>query len=507
MADEVLYQVETELVTVPEGRIRQNFDMKKLRRLAESIQKRRQDTPGICRHEGEKVILVAGERRLRACELVDVPFTYRLEEDNDELKILEIEAEENTHRENLSWQEEVDAVTRLQEIKQKIHGEPRIGAGGGWGITKTADVAGVSPSTVSSYVEIKELMHLDEVRNAPTITDARKVIKKLKESFERSLKFQEAKKIQGEIGPVFEPGMSEVEVENAEEIYEIKQRVEHYASKVNHGTMEEVLPTLGQKFQLVLFDPPWAVDYTEVKEDNPEQYTYEDSVEKIQKKVKGWIELLYEYMAEDSHLYMFFGIVNYDLVYNLLEGAGFETNRMPIMWHKQGGGRTRNPDKWPGRCYEPIAFARKGNKILIEKGAPDIIPTKAPTPRMKKSHPSVKHPEVYYRILLRSAEPGDWILDPMCGSGMAGVACDFTEKYRKLNWIEIEEKREFYHLAIENAIQGYQHIVYGEEQMEPDRVDIFKTVKVGGEDWKRLWKEASGDKRKMMMAWKEEKER
>jgi len=504
---ELLYEIAVDKIIVPVGRTRQVFDQKKLRDLAESISNRKQDTPGICRHNKEGIpILVAGERRLRACELADVPFLYRLETSEDMLTILEIEVEENTQREDLTWQEEVDAVTRLQEVKQTIHGEPRIGAGGGWGITKTADFVGKAPSTISNYLEIQDFMHLEEVRNAPTITEARKVIKKFKETFERNIKFNEAKKLEGGESPIISPDMDEGEVTHVQEMYEIKQRMEHYSSRIHHGTMEEVLPTLGQKFELVIFDPPWGVDFTEVKKENPEQFTYEDSVEETQRKMGSWLSLLYEHMAENSHLYMFFGITNYDLVYNMLEKTGFQTNRIPLIWYKQGAGVTRNPDIWPGRCYEPIAFARKGSKIFIEKGAADVIPTKIPTPKMKKSHPSAKHPEVFYRILLRSAEPGDHILDPMCGSGMMGVAADFTEKYRKLDWAEIEKDKNFYHLAIENAIQGYQHIVYGEQQGEPERLDIFKSVKVGGEDWKRLWKEADSPLRERMMAWKEEQD-
>ena len=254
-------------------------------------------------------------------------------------------------------------------------------------------------------------------------------------------------------------------------------------------------------------------------------------------------------MAENSHLYMFFGIVNYEFVYTSLEAAGFTTNRMPIIWYKQGAHRTRTPDVWPGRSYEPIAYARKGSKILIRKGAPDVAITPAPTPTMKKSHPSAKHPDVYIDLIKRSCIPGDKILDPMCGSGMLGVAAETLRNTHQLDWKMIEEKETFADLALTNVVMGYHHIVnvditVPEEPLLPYYIcygcyhsgmsttllidkksgkqrlcpkcqsgvflkseslsEDFKTLEPGSDEWKAYW-ELYPEKQNDMLIWKKEK--
>ena len=170
---------------------------------------------------------------------------------------------------------------------------------------------------------------------------------------------------------------------------------------------------------------------------------------------------------------MFFGMSNYTYVYNTLEQAGFTTNRLPIIWYKQGVHRTRNPDIWPGRSYEPIAYARKGKKPLSRLGAPDLIITPGAAPSLKQNHPSGKHPNVYLELLQRSAAPGDRCLDPMAGSGMLGVAADALQVTHELDWDEIELEKNFYNLAIDNASRGfYELIKEGEERRHAESSSI-----------------------------------
>ena len=452
---EQLYFVSPESVITPKERVRKEFDPKELRSLAESIQKRKQDTPGICFHNEEgKPVLVAGERRLRACIMVDCLFTYRLETSADPLEILEIEVEENIHRVNLTWVEKADAIAKLQEVKQAIHGAASQGKSG-WGERQTAAAAGQSLGKTHEEIELSAFAGaLPEVRSATSRSEAKKIIKRVKEDLKRSKALEAAREKADSSG------------ENIN-ISEIEKQMIFYEKKIHCGKMEVILPKLKQIYDLVIFDPPWGVDYDEVKEKNPNQEEYSDNLEFVQKNLPRWLTTIYDHMAENSHLYLFFGIVNYDFIYNELEKAGFETNRMPLIWYKQGAHRTRNPDVWPGRSYEPIAFARKGKKALAKLGAPDVIITPAPTPSLKKIHPSAKHPLVYLELLQRSASPGNHCLDPMCGSGMLGPAAEVLRTTHQLEWTEIDKNKRYCDLAVDNAVKGF-HSIWQAKEEEPN---------------------------------------
>ena len=93
-------------IVVPTDRHRKVFDAKKLRNLALSFQKRGQKQAAICRREGDKVVLVAGERRLRACEMLGIDLQFTLDEvgEDNTYEIKKIEFEEHKMREK-QWKE------------------------------------------------------------------------------------------------------------------------------------------------------------------------------------------------------------------------------------------------------------------------------------------------------------------------------------------------------------------------------------------------------------------
>ena len=451
---ENIYFIAPESVIVPKERIRKEFDPKDLRALAESIQKRKQDTPGICYLNEEKIpVLIAGERRLRACIMAERLFAYRLETSADPLEILEIEVEENIYRVNLTWVEKADAISKLHDVKQAIHGINKQGKTA-WGERETAEVAGQSLGKTHEEIELSAFAGaLPEVRSARTRTEAKKIVKRVKEDLKRSKALEAAREKADSSGTDIS-------------ISEIEKQMIFYEKKIHEGKMEAILPKLKQTYDLVIFDPPWGVGYDKIKEENSNQENYEDNLEFVQKSLPGWLTTIYKYMAENSHLYLFFGIVNHEFIYNELEKVGFETNRIPIIWHKQGAGRTRNPEIWPGRSYEPIAYARKGKKALVKLGASDVIITPAPTSTIKKIHPSAKHPLIYLELLQRSASPGNHCLDPMCGSGMLGPAAEVLRTTHQLEWTEIEINERYCELAVDNAVKGFYQI-WQEKEEEP----------------------------------------
>ena len=459
--EQLVYETKPENVEVLPNRQRQKFDQKKMAILIDSIKELGQKTPGLCRTVEDNLVLVFGERRLRACKALGVPFKYILEEETDPYVLARIEFSENVARDDLTFQEEALAIAKFHEISQDHFGISKVGAsGGGHGIKDTAEVAGISATKVAEELEIAQFLELPEVANAKNRTEARKTIKRLKEDYMNAVALEKARSLNKVPEGVTKPvEASDISAEALAEAH-LKEKVAFYDPFILNGLMENRLEEFKDGwFDVVCFDPPWGVDYDKVKLENAAQDTYKDDKSIVFEKLPGWLKLIYSKMADNSHLYMFFGMVHHEFVYEQLEKAGFVVNRIPIIWYKQGSHRTRNPDVWPGRSYEPIAFARKGSKNLLKKGAPDMSITPAPWPSLKKSHPSAKHPEIYRDLLVRSCAPGDNVLDPMCGSGMLGVAAETMRTTHQLRWIEIEEKKNFAELALVNVIKGYSALV------------------------------------------------
>lgn len=458
-----IYRLSPEEIVVLPGRVRKEFSKKDLEELAQSIKENGQIQPGVCHREDGKFILDAGERRLRACEIAGVPYEFTLKEETSPLRLLKLELEENLRRVNLSFIEEAEGIEKLHRLLQEEAKEEQGVVNPSHGIRETAAFLGKSAGSVAENLELAQFLNVKEVKEAKNKTEAKKVIKKMKEMYDRAMALKEAQ--QRELSEK-EKIAEETGEEPPSDALQLKQSILYYKKHAHFGSLEDVVPSLEGLFDVVLFDPPWGVGFDQVKLENAGSESYEDSPENFLENIEKWLRILWDKMSPDSHLYMFFGIAKHELVYTMLERVGFSTNRIPIIWYKRGAHRTRNPDQWPGRSYEPIAFARKGKKILVKKGAEDLIATPPMFGSVRKVHPSAKHPAVYLELLQRSCLPGDRVLDPMSGSGAAGLAADALTKAYKLDWHLVERKKIFYDLGLTNLLKGYS--VVANEESEPE---------------------------------------
>lgn len=519
MAEETIYEADPKQIQV-NIQPRKNFSPKAARELEDSIERVGQIQPGVCKYDGSNSLqLVAGERRLRACKALGLPFKYYLKEDiRDAEMLLEIQLEENLRREDLTWQEEAQAKADLHELRQRQHGETRTGRRGGWGLKKTADELGESVGAITEDIELSKFAEaFPEVADAKTKAEAKKIIKRIKADFTRAETLEKATaEAQSKIGGTFTPGHSGQEdlsdsersregmesstVVGSPSLSAFEAQLLEFDKRCILGTLEDCLPDFeDESIDIVLFDPPWGVNYDKVMRCDGGKQKYCDDAEKFREDFPQWLRLIYRKMAANSHLYLFFGITWHQFVYDTLEDIGFSTNRMPLIWHKRGSHVTRNPTIWPGRSYEPIAYARKGSKDIQRPGAPDVISTSRPTPKLKENHPSAKHPDVYIELLERSGYPGNKVLDPMGGSGMAAVAAEHLKERYQFDWHIIEKEENFRSTAIYNLNKGYQRIVLDKDPVLPSD---FRSLKPGTEKWIQYWK-AHPDQQDDMVAWQE----
>jgi ParB/RepB/Spo0J family partition protein len=481
----MIHQIEPSKIGV-DNRLRKNFDRKKMAELVESIRKHGQLQPGVCTIEDGKPNLLIGERRLRACGALGIPFTYTLREDVvDPFTLKEMELTENLEREDLTFQEVCYAREELHRLWSEKHAsDPE--ARGSYSLRDSADALGISKSILAEDVKLATWMReIPEVAEAKNKTEAKKIMQRLTDVVARKETLKNALEKSRQVSKVVkDESLKPREEGNGQPA---DAMLAEYDRRVLHGSYPAASERFTEgSFDLVFFDPPWGVDFDTVSEDRGSAKSFDDSMDSFFGEFPKWIERIYELMSEHSHLYLVFGIVHHKFVYDELERVGFKTNRIPIIWHKKGAHRTRNPKIWPGRSYEPIAYARKGSKKLVLAGKPDWIETPMPNKKMKLSHPTAKHPDLLIELLERSCSPGDSVLDPMCGSGMFGVACDHLRDRLALDWWMIEKEDEFRTLAIHNLARGY-HEVIGEVKGEDEGSGEFKSLIPGSDEWMSYW--------------------
>jgi len=318
-----LREVEVEKVLVPSDRVRKKFDKRKLRNLAMSFQKMGQLQPGVCIEGAEgKFILIAGERRLRACELASLPFIFVLKDEADPLLLKEIEIEENVCRENLTWLEEVVAVEQLHELRQeqkyRTTGEKQT-------LVDTAEEVEVSKSQLQRDLEMAEwAKEFKEVADAKSKTEAAKIIKRLKGVVIRERMLETATETATESVARKEEAPEKAEdaptkVEIAGRKIENEYLLE-LDRRIIHGRMEEKLEDFkDESVQVVTFDPFWGVNYDEVSRTGGGTTPVNDDPAVVFANLESWLQIIYKKMAEASHLYLFFGIVYHAAIYELLE--------------------------------------------------------------------------------------------------------------------------------------------------------------------------------------------
>lgn len=504
-----LHQADCENIIIPEERVRKEFDKRKLNNLAFSIQRIGQCQPGVCvPGENGRFILVAGERRLKACRVARLPFSFILREDADEETLLEIEVEENVNRVDLTWLEQVRATERLHFLREK----QREQRGQKQGVRQTAEEVGDSVGkTHEDLLLAKWAKDIPEIASAKSKTEAKKIVKRYESEVVRNVMLtratEEASESKARVAEAPEKGAPKTIEVGGKKLD--NEWILDCDRRVVQGSFEEKIEEFKDgSIHLVIFDPPWGVGRE--TETNSQEHI-DDLPDLFLDNAQGWLQILHRKMAEASHLYMFFGIIHYGVVYQALEDCGFEVDRIPLIWYKQGTHHQHNPSKWPGRSYEPIAFAHKGNKKLLTLGSPDVIVTKGPTPSMKQSHPHAKHPDVYVELLKRSAYPGETVLDPMAGSGMFGVACETWREAKRLDWWMVEKEPAFRTLALSNVIKGYYDVCNREPVLKVDTSwtdshpvgDDFRLLKPGTDEWRRYWQEHP-EEQEEMLRWKME---
>jgi DNA modification methylase len=344
-------------------------------------------------------VLVAGERRLRACQKLGIKVQAIIREKTSESELKEIELRENLDRQDMSWQEKVAGLAELDELKRKEFGDAKGGRSDvGWSIGDTAKITGEDRMTVHNAVSMaKAIKAFPELATLKTQNDAVKKLNKIKET----LAIEELTKRRKEKAT----GLAIL----ADEHFIIGDAFEGLAK----------LPDESVDFCNV--DTPYGIDLQDQKKNTSEVRTDDDYKEWPREAYLGNIEIVatqcFRILKPNRWMVFWFGIEWYYQVKLVLEGAGFKIDKLPAIWYGGlAGAQTMSPDINLGRAYEPFFICRKGDPVLLKRGRVNVFAYDK-VPPQHKIHPTEKPIELMSEIYSTFILPGQIIAVPFIGSG------------------------------------------------------------------------------------------
>ena len=359
-------------------------------------------------------LLLAGERRytvLQRNEVLEIP--VRIYEDElTELEMKIIEKSENFFRKDMEYYE-FDKLTReIHEMQQVIHGVAVAGPGQrGWSVENTGEmIGGVNKGAVSQSIKRAEAREAfpELFENCKSASDATAVLKKVDEAM---IKSSIAQKLETQKGNNTLTELSKCFI--LKDFFEgVKQ--------IPDGSMH-----------LVEIDSPYAIGIKQSKKSEGEsQYNLDEynevAVEYFMdgdpdplKSWKGLNQVLresYRAMTDHSWLLCWFAPEPwFELTYQAIIKAGFETTRMCGIWTKPSG-QSKRPEMHLANSYEMFFYAWKGRPALNKAGRGNIF-NYAPVPAQQKTHPTERPIELTTDIYDTFAFPGSRVLIPFLGSG------------------------------------------------------------------------------------------
>lgn len=195
--------------------------------------------------------------------------------------------------------------------------------------------------------------------------------------------------------------------------------------KLYKGDMLEVLPRLGQQFDLIVADPPYGVTDYEWDEVDTE----------------NWLRVIIPCLKEKYHLFWFCSPRYAADIEMVFKGLGLEIQSR-IVWHRRNmakGSQAKNKfiDTWDMVFHvgnRPLNFPEGWTDAWFDVQIHAVPQTNFVD---KKMHPTQKPYSLIRRLVEFGSNQDGLILDPFAGSGTTGAACQ--EDDRQCVLIEIEE--------------------------------------------------------------------
>jgi len=404
-----LHVIPADDIVVKTNRQRRELDQSKLLELAGSIAQNGLIHPLVVRLADDEYTLVAGERRLKALEHLwflgqEVTCGERIIPeghapclflgDIDPVDAEEIELEENIRREDLSWKERADAVSRLADLRTRQAAANGKSAPSAEAIAE--EVAGDGKG--QTITNIRQDIILGRALSNPKTAEVIKNATSRQEAFKLLKRHEESERhaaLGAALGPTFSSSLHVLQREDC----------------------LRAMPELpAASFDVILTDPPYGIGADDFKDSGGKAsggHFYDDSYESWAKLIPPFASHSFRLAKSEAHLYAFCDVERFAELKQHLAAAGWKVFRTPLIWYNPGAVRAPWPEHGPQRKWQMILYAMKGSRNVTRLYG-DVL-TYPSDPNL--GHPAQKPVDLYCDLLRRSIRPGDAVLDPFAGSG------------------------------------------------------------------------------------------
>ncbi len=355
--------------------------------------------------------LLAGERRFLVLQKNKVPtIPVRIyPEDISNIEMKSIELAENFYRKDFEFYEHDNLIREIHELQQEIHGTRAPGPSQtGWSTEDTAKMAGgISKASVSTAISRANARDaFPELFNScKTQKDASNIIKKMDEAV-----------VKDTIAQKLELNRQDSTLTQLTKCY------------ITGDFFKEVKSIPDGVMHMVEIDPPYAINLSEAKigegESKYDLSEYNEiDVGEYQNFLYKTFQECYRVMTDHSWLICWFAPEPwFEVVYQELKNAGFNTTRMCGTWTK-GYGQSKRPEIHLANSYEMFFYAWKGRPALNKAGRINNFDFSPVSPQ-QKTHPTERPVELMREIYDTFAFPGSRILIPFLGSGSGIIAAN-----------------------------------------------------------------------------------
>lgn len=372
----------------------------------------------------DTLTLRAGGRRLTAVLQLgweEVPVNILT--DLSPLAQKEVELEENLHRKNFNFSEQVALTKQIHEIKSEIAKSENKE----WTLEDTASSLGVAEITVR-----KDIALAKEIENDPSIKES----KNKGQAQTRARRSKEIRRITSEIA---------------------SSKTNPIQDEVTLGDCLDILPTVpDSSVDLVLCDPPFGVEFNENSRNKGYETTYgdfHDDLNSVVLLLDQVLPELFRVLKPGGHMYLFFSLSNYTRIDMCIENywkhednyGGHSPN--PLFWIKPSNANPRPYERFTIN-YEPFFFCwkpKENSKLGNEINAPSNSTFAFNYKGVDKLHPAEKPTELYDKLINLSTVPGSIVLDPFLGSGVS--LAQAKSKGRKV--IGIEKVESWFNISLD----------------------------------------------------------
>lgn len=342
----------------------------------------------------DELELVAGERRLAACTRLGwLSIAVQYVDELEPAKLRAIELEENIKRQDITWQDQVNAIAEYHKL--------RLSETPTWSQADTADAIGVTRQHTNRILQVS-----DEIsRGNKLLLDAPKLSTAI--------------------------GISERARERRDEAILDKLHESFGGVKLSDSRPEEGIITadftdwvLGQivpRFNLIHCDFPYGIEADNFNQGGASAHGgYLDTPETWQKLMFALEIATRTITAPSCHLMFWFAMRKgdqrlYEPTARALERIGWDVNPMPLIWMKSDGmGIIPDSERGPRQIYETCLFGSKGDRKIVR-----AVANAYHAPTVRDRHMSEK-PEPMLRYFFGMlVDENTVMLDPTCGSGSA----------------------------------------------------------------------------------------